>query len=558
MKKRLLALLLATLMMLAFVVGCAPAEDVSSDAPASSDEPADSSEDATDDAMELEEATVQMWLLGPGKQADADMVWEEWNTLLQDYVPNTTVEWNVVASEEYKDAYTRMLAAGEPVDMAWTGYLTNLQNDIVDGNMQPLDDLLAEYGPNITPALGDAMEGTRHSDGNLYYIYAWQGVVGSPTAIYIPTELATLGSETWPAEMQEIADVVAADPSLENLQSYYDKFGEVMPAIMEADRLYGGIDYRNQTSFTFSYGGQTSGVTGAKDGLSLNGVGFYYNDDTFTVTDIYNSDEVKLKYENIANFYDLGYYRSDIGSLTQTWLNADGSWGADDQIVFAHNAYGDDAAGDRSAIQGRPMEAIRNYDMFWIEKQTSGMGVPYSADEPERAMMVLDALFANADLYQMLIYGIEGTHYTDNGDGTYFTEYGSQGRAEDAYGLWKWTIGTCMNSLVTPGVTEGYYERQKELEADAYLHPLMNFVLDRSEIDDIILAVNTVDLEYRALLENGVMGSAGWEATHTEWMAEREAAGVNDLIAEYQAQIDEFVAANGITGWDYTYTPAAR
>lgn len=38
--------------------------------------------------------------------------------------------------------------------------------------------------------------------------------------------------------------------------------------------------------------------------------------------------------------------------------------------------------------------------------------IPYCADEPERAMMVLNAIYSQPDLYNTLIYGIEGEDYT--------------------------------------------------------------------------------------------------------------------------------------------------
>ena len=49
--------------------------------------------------------------------------------------------------------------------------------------------------------------------------------------------------------------------------------------------------------------------------------------------------------------------------------------------------------------------------------------IPYCADEPERAMMVLNAIYSQPDLYNTLIYGIEGEDYTKNADGTITTSY---------------------------------------------------------------------------------------------------------------------------------------
>ena len=42
--------------------------------------------------------------------------------------------------------FSQVLASGEGVDLAWTGWLINKPQNIADGNLMPLDDLLAEYG----------------------------------------------------------------------------------------------------------------------------------------------------------------------------------------------------------------------------------------------------------------------------------------------------------------------------------------------------------------------------------------------------------------------------
>lgn len=66
--------------------------------------------------------------------------------------------------------------------------------------------------------------------------------------------------------------------------------------------------------------------------------------------------------------------------------------------------------------------------------------IPYCADEPERAMMVLNAIYSQPDLYNTLIYGIEGEDYTKNADGTITTSYvGASPTADDSYGIQRWT-----------------------------------------------------------------------------------------------------------------------
>ena len=98
MKKKLLCLVLASTMILSTVLsGCGSTENVSKE----SSETAKESSIATEESKEtetveakpeLEEATIQMMMIGPGPQEDTEKVMAAFNEMLQEYVPNTTVE----------------------------------------------------------------------------------------------------------------------------------------------------------------------------------------------------------------------------------------------------------------------------------------------------------------------------------------------------------------------------------------------------------------------------------------------------------------------------------
>ena len=74
-------------------------------------------------------------------------------------------------------------------------------------------------------------------------------------------------------------------------------------------------------------------------------------------------------------------------------------------------------------------------------------------------MMFINLVYTDPTLYQMLVYGIEGTHYTVNTDGTITKP------ANVTYtGPANWQLGTCMNSLQEDASMLDYYERLKEAE----------------------------------------------------------------------------------------------
>ena len=205
MKKRTLCLLLAMIMVLSIVLaGCSSktAETPAADETTTATEPAENTDTATETEApaqsDLEQKTIQLMITGAGKQANSDKVWAAFNEQLQQYVPNTTVEFIDVPFEEYSEKFTQVLASGEGVDLAWVGWLVDKPTNINDGNLMPLDDLLAEYGQGIVDTLGEeVVEIHRNAaDGKLYYLPSWQGLSGDRRAWLVVNEIAELAGDT--------------------------------------------------------------------------------------------------------------------------------------------------------------------------------------------------------------------------------------------------------------------------------------------------------------------------------------------------------------------------
>ena len=499
---------------------------------------------------ELEPVTIQLWLGGPGKQKDSDKVWEAFNEKLQEYVPNTTVEITCMTTSEYKEKFNQMLASGEGVDLAWVAsWVTgSMSENIQDGNFMPLDDLVNEYGQGIKDTLGDEILDMHRSpvDDQLYYLISWQGLYSNVRAFKIPTELAELAGDTWLEDTQKVVTKWWNDySSTDDFQAVFDQLDKYFAALQENDKLYAGMNVG--IFYDWAYADRYS----SENSLQLNNVGVMHKDNSFQVVDMIQSDYYRVFAQNTADFYKKGYIRSDIASLEKGTLSfvKNGEYTPNTTVIDVHNALTPDTAEIYSAQTGVDISLVQIEDEGYMSKgDASAVAVPYCADEPERAMMVLNALYTEPELYQLLIYGIEGEHYTDNGDGTITTPYGSQGNSEADYGLWKWTIGTCKNSLVTQADVAGYYDELIEQEKDAIVSPFLNFVFDKSNVEDIIASLKAIDDEYGEMIRKGYTGD-DWEATLDKWIEERKAAGVDTLIEELQSQIDAYVAENNITSW---------
>lgn len=558
MKKRTICLLLAMIMVLSIVLaGCSKtAETPAADETPATTEPAETTDNTeTPEAPEetaepaLEQKTIQLMITGAGKQANSDKVWAAFNEQLQQYVPNTTVEFIDVPFEEYSEKFSQVLASGEGVDLAWTGWLINKPQNIADGNLMPLDDLLAEYGQGIVDILGEnVVEIHRNAaDGKLYYLPSWQGLCGERRGWLVVTEIAELAGDTWIEDTEAALNKWRNNYSgIEDFQAVLDQATKYLAAAKEAGKLGAGINTGRAFGWSM-YNGMYSflGVGGAEIGIT-------YCDGTFTVKDGVAGEHYKLYAKTMADWYKEGYIRSDIMSVdTSTLTMPKNGEITDTTYVFSCDPYLTEA--DQDAVT-----ADAGMDMTYlpVEENASlilggdtSYAIPYCADEPERAMMVLNAIYSQPDLYNTLIYGIEGEDYTKNADGTITTSYvGASPTADDSYGIQRWIIGSCKNALINNGTDPNYYADLEALEETARVNPFLNFTFDRTNVEGICASILNVYYEYGPQLDNGVAGD-NWEELYNNYMAARKDAGIEELVTEFQNQLNAYIEANNITSW---------
>ena len=557
MKKRTICLLLAMIMVLSIVLaGCSKtAETPAADETPATTEPAETTDNTeTPEAPEetaepaLEQKTIQLMITGSGKQANSDKVWAAFNEQLQQYVPNTTVEFIDVSFDEYSEKFSQVLASGEGVDLAWTGWLINKPQNIADGNLMPLDDLLAEYGQGIVDILGEnVVEIHRNADGNIYYLPSWQGLCGERRGWLVVTEIAELAGDTWIEDTEAALNKWRNNYSgIEDFQAVLDQATKYLAAAKEAGKLGAGINTGRAFGWSM-YNGMYSflGVGGAEIGIT-------YCDGTFTVKDGVAGEHYKLYAKTMADWYKEGYIRSDIMSVdTSTLTTPKNGEITDTTYVFSCDPYLTEAD-QEAAIADASMDMTYlpiEENAYLILGGDTSYAIPYCADEPERAMMVLNAIYSQPDLYNTLIYGIEGEDYTKNADGTITTSYvGASPTADDSYGIQRWIIGSCKNALINNGTDPNYYADLEALEETARVNPFLNFTFDRTNVEGICASILNVYYEYGPQIDNGVAGD-NWEELYNNYMAARKDAGIEELVTEFQNQLNAYIEANNITSW---------
>ncbi len=163
------------------------------------------------------------------------------------------------------------------------------------------------------------------------------------------------------------------------------------------------------------------------------------------------------------------------------------------------------------------------------------MAISTASKNPDRAMMFLNLLNTDPKLMTLLDYGVDGIHYTTNEDGTIsFTDK----RAD----YQPWTNGMGNVTILTPTAEQGpdFWDTFKAYYGAAKEIPLLGFTYDGSASEAKMGSIANVVAEYMLPL---CSGTADPEEKLPEFLKKLEDNGINDVIAEANAQLEEFLAA---------------
>lgn len=456
-------------------------------------------------AEELSEVNLVYWCGANPDQKDSEMVLTEMKKIAKDAL-NVNLDMVIVATSEIKEKFNKAMAAQERIDLVWTGYVQSIQELVNLGALQPLDDLMEQYGQDLIASLDERLlDAHRQADGKLYQFPAWQGMVGGRAALYIPKDVvdATVG-EAWMGELEQLMYENYRTYSAEAVHAVYDKFEELLAAAKEAGKL--GLGY----NIGYTLGWWNKAVTG---------VGSYgrvaFGDDTFTVIpSTENVIDLTVR-EIMADWYEKGYIREDIASVdtsvedwTRGWMEP-----VSDQcyINYSHNGFTDDLSKEMAGFD-KELYAIHCQPACETTLgQATGTSIPYTAKEPERAMMFMNWLVTKdekaIEFYNLYSYGIEGTHYEWNEDHTEITVFGGAGQASADFdwGQRPWMMGTLLNAYSCAVYPANYYQELIALQEDAYTSPLLGLVY---------LGKEDLEVKYQEYIDK--MNAAGLHAAQEQ------------------------------------------
>jgi putative aldouronate transport system substrate-binding protein len=465
---------------------------------------------ASDAATSLEPAEIN-WYVVNTPQPDTDMVLERVNQMLAERTAiNTTLKLNVLDWGVFQDRINVMLQANEPIDLVFTCGWINLFTALAGRDaLYPLDELLEQHGQDIYKHVPPKYFEATRVRGK---IRAVPNYAGYPQIKGLDFRADLVDKHGF--DYKSVTELAALEPYLQTIIDNEPGVTPFLPGVDSGITNFGD-DGRKQR-----YDGLGGGVT-------------YDILENRLISSLDTGDTL---YARIHDWYTKGYIAKDAASRTVYGDEIKSG----NYAVFFNSSYVDDGA-KSTQDNGFPI-----YSMPFVTQGpiTTGMvqvaltAIPATSPHPDRAMMLLNAMWAEQEIFNTLVYGIEGTHWSWNADKTFIVPAENNGYGSPI----SYELGGTFRKYPTESETAEVLAFQESLNESVPPSPLLGFSFDAEPVKNEWAQIDAIEQELGSLLYTG---TADPDELIPQIRERREAAGWQTVFDEMQRQVDEWKAANG-------------
>lgn len=468
--------------------------------------------------------TVVMYAIGT-KPDDMDKVMEVVNGQYLEPWINTTLDVKFLDWSEMGDKYSLLLTPeGDQVDLMYTSSWCNYTSEVSNGGFKELSrEFLEKYLPYSYPIQAPI---------------SWEQVSVGGKIYTIPKNNSTFNGYNVIAIRSDLLNKY----NIETIDSW-DSMKEALITLAENERENGiyANGQRGKAEFADHIWWQNIQTEQLASGYPF----MYYTHGKEDLPDWdkdvfykYTSDDTLKFYKEMAEMAKAGVWSPDRINVTE------------DTGKYFENGKSSSLIWNASApASGANMEknGIGTYEVYDVTPDTKAMRGSYADDTvaiaaksklPERAALVMDCLKGFPELNNLVVGGIEGTHYVMTEDG-YRKDTPDSGKYN--WGVWAWGI-TGKDSL--EAYTEDARLRKfgEICEAKEYVPLASAFTFDKTNVEAELAVINGIVQEYEESFNLGLFGD-DTEAKFNEMKARLEDAGIDKIMEECRAQYEAYCAA---------------
>ena len=524
MYRRLLLLLLTAAMVLSAAACGTPAAPATTTAAATTAAPAATTAAAPQEEK-LEPYVIKYNLLSNEASEDKEAIEAHINGIIEPLI-NATIKFNMITWADWDSKSNVPLQAGEKVDITFTADWYNYVRSVKQNQFLRLNDpdsefgnLLHTYGKDAVAGLGESFLKGAQIDG-INYSVPTNKELTVPGGMMFNLDLI----EKYDFDINTVFNDNDVEPWLEIIK---ENEPDITPFI---------------TDGAWNRGPYSEFATEAADWMIINDP---LPDGSFD-TGIYFIWEDPVYLEHLAlmhEWYKKGYIHPDsyLDSYSMGDHRRSGQFFYCDLVCKGFD------------IQSKEVEAMSgNPDLRLCEKQIqasvyithhaggSMLAIPYTSDDPARAMMYINLMHSNVELINTMVWGLEGKNYERISDkqvkssevSPWITKHGGP-----------WTMGNQFIQWAGDNEDPDKYAKLKQFSDTGFPHFTLGFRFNREPVDNEITAFRNVRDSMNRALKTGAVDPA---VEIPKLVDACKAAGSDKIGAELRKQLDEFMELNNI------------
>ncbi len=422
---------------------------------------------------------------------------------------NCTVDIVPVFIGELPSTISLGVAGDEKLDIVTVGLTYALSTAVSDETILPLDDLLAARGQGALAATAHVAEAQK-VNGVTYGLTGYTYAAQSGGFVYNKTMADEYGIE--------MHDGMTLDE--------FTAIG----AILKEHGVY-LTTYGNSTELNYKFwaGGDHFGSNAP--------YGSIMDPTSTTIINLFASDELRNYFKTVKSWYDAGYLPAD--QLTDTTRAQ--------EHFQAGKIFGNSTNYTANQLSAW---ATNNFETGIVSLGTVGisttsvqeymLAIAANCERPDKAMDLLNLIYTDPEVANLLQYGVEGTDYVAvEGTENVITREGTANADGNSYSASFVHFGVASDVKALAPLTDSYYADAAALEAAAVKSACFGYTFDSSEYSAEAGAISSVLEEKLPMLNAGTVADV--DVALDELIAALRAAGIEDVIAGNQAQLDAYL-----------------
>ena len=435
---------------------------------------------------------------------------------------NVKVELYPLGISEASSQVSLMISSGSQLDLVVSLGRTEFQSLVNTNMLLDLTDLLHEYGQGIVANAANAINGGAFGDA-LYGIPSVEKY-GNSYGVMIAKEVVdavgwTKLDSLTPAELGEFlakAHELYPDKTLIHISGGAGNIG-IFDYMYNVDNLCASLG--------------CGGIMGIGEG------------EGDKIVNVFATDEYREFCKLMHEWYEAGYINMD----APTCAESDQSFIQSGQALGFFQQTELDMVPSQSGATGVELVALNTRPHTLVTQNiASGLwSIPFTCKNPEAAMKFMNLMWENEDIINLIYYGIEGLDYRKLDDGTGRIGF-LEGESPQTCGYHQWfgIYGNTPLRMVWDTLPADFKDQLAAFNAEvseSNTSRYLGYCFNSEPVKTQFTAVQNVITTYRNSLECGAVDP---DVMLPEFLQALEAAGINDIIAANQKDLDAWIAEN--------------